>query len=722
MGTPRVAPILQTAILTSALTLLSAPVPAQGQDSFAAPAHIDFVDGHASLEREGQLEPVDAGMLFITGDRLRTTTGRVEVIFPDGSVLDVDEYSSVDLQDSALLRLTGGRLLLTVAGADDPARAALYQIDTPVASATTDGPGEYRVAVLSNPTGLVTELAVTRGLASLSTEGGTTPVRAGQRSLAREFESPSYPQAFNSARFDAFDEWAAAQRDVRLGTVDSNQYLPSELQMYGGVLDRSGSWSYNSSYGYVWYPSVGATWRPYYSGYWNAIRPYGWTWIGADPWAWPTHHYGRWGYGGARWYWIPHNRWSPAWVSWGVSADYVGWSPLGFNNRPLFNLSVSIGNRWDGWVVVPNGYFNGRRTHVRHHAVAPYSLRAETFVTQAVAPVAPRYAVPRQRGGGATASVGGARPRGDRGQRAEPRTQASQSPELGASGRGESGRAVRRAAAQSSATTGRQPLTRTPVAAARSTGTARESAAGTAGTAGQRSSRSAVRPGSGVTGASAARSVRRAEPAARRQPTTRARQPIARSPQASTAGRPPRAAVARRPQVSSAGRSSTPGPTTNSTDPPRGAIERNSRGSARPDTPRNGSGVRSEAGRARSAGPATVARQPAGSTRGRTGSANQPRQASTPSAASGPTTAPRLGVGRTGRSGSHPPAPQQASPRARARSPQGQASSGGRASAPARAVSRNRGDSSGAGAPARSRAQASTGSRPARAPAARRGR
>ena len=185
-----------------------------------------------------------AGVPFLPGDRLRTTGGRIEVLFPDGSALEIDEYSSVDLLSPTLLRVTSGRIMLIVSGAEDPASAIRYQVDTPVASTSTDGPGEYRVALLSGPAGLEAELAVLRGLASIRTEQGSTSVRAGERSLARDLEAPSFPQVFNSARFDAFDRWSALRRDARTGTAQSAQYLPRELQMYGGTFDRYGAWQH----------------------------------------------------------------------------------------------------------------------------------------------------------------------------------------------------------------------------------------------------------------------------------------------------------------------------------------------------------------------------------------------------------------------------------------------------------------------------------------------
>ena len=280
---------------------------------YEAPAHIAFVDGSATVDRDGQSQPASLNAPFVPGDRLRTTTGRVEVLFPDGTVLDVDQYTAVDLQAPALIRLTSGRIILVVAGASNPSEASRFQIDTPAASATTDGAGEYRVAILNGRTGVEAELAVLRGSGSLTTDRGSMPIRAGERAVARDGEAPSYPQAFNSARYDAFDMWAADRRNERTG-AQSAQYLPQDLQMYGGTFDRYGSWEYNTPYGYVWYPSVATGWRPYYNGYWAPYRPWGWTWIGLDFWGWPTHHYGRWGFLHSRWFWIPGRSWGPAWA------------------------------------------------------------------------------------------------------------------------------------------------------------------------------------------------------------------------------------------------------------------------------------------------------------------------------------------------------------------------------------------------------------------------
>ena len=319
------------------------------------PAHVAVLDGAATLERDGVIEPLALNTILVSGDRVRTDQGRLEVIFRDGSVLDLDAFSSIDVMSDTLFRLLEGRVRLSTTRA---ARTQ-YRIDGPGGSAVLESAGEYRVATgdarLDDPQ---LELIVYRGAAQLRNRLGTTLVRAGMSAVASANTVPSLPYAINSAAWDDFDAWAEDQRDARLG-YSAAQYLPADLRYYGGSLERAGTWDYLPEYGNVWYPSVGATWYPYSNGCWSYVGRYGWTWVGADPWAWPTHHYGRWGHHGNRWFWIPGNHWAPAWVSWGVSAGYVAWSPLGYNNMPLVSIGVSvgIGGSYLGWSVVPRPYW-----------------------------------------------------------------------------------------------------------------------------------------------------------------------------------------------------------------------------------------------------------------------------------------------------------------------------------------------------------------------------
>jgi hypothetical protein len=395
MGSLRVSSQVFVRVLLTCTLACGVATSSAAQD-LDAPAHVAFVDGVATIERDARVQSAVAGEPFVAGDRVRTVAGRVEILLPDGSTVDLDEHTVLDAQTPTLLRLTGGRILLVVAGAGDPSSAVSYQVDTPAGVVRTDGPGEYRIGLASTAGGIETELVVLRGLGELSTERAATMVRAGERAIARELDAPSYPYPYNSARFDAFARWSAGRRDARTGNLSAG-YLPANLHVYAGAFDRHGSWYHEPHYGHVWYPSVAPGWRPYHHGYWAGFT-FGWTWIGLDPWAWPTHHYGRWGFARNRWFWMPGRRWGPAWVSWAAAPGFVGWSPLGFDGRPVFGLHARAGYSWAGWSIVSRKHFGGHGFPVHRYALGSVSVpRHAPFIVQAHAPVElPRgRAIPR---------------------------------------------------------------------------------------------------------------------------------------------------------------------------------------------------------------------------------------------------------------------------------------------------------------------------------------
>jgi uncharacterized protein DUF6600 len=334
-------------LLGCALLLFGLPSAAHAQDS--PPPYLAVVEGAANIDREDDVQPAAQNMPLLPGDRVSTLSGRVEILFPDSSALDLDQFSTVELLTPIRMYVAAGRAIFVVPADVNRANATRYEIDTPANIIVTRGFGTYRVDATS--------------------------------------ASSSWPA-------DAFDQWAEARYGERTATA-SGQYLPQDLRVYGGTLDHYGSWQYDTSYGYVWYPSVEPAWRPYYNGYWEPLPRYGWTWIGADTWAWPTHHYGRWGHSRSGWYWIPGRTFGPAWVSWGAADGYVSWCPLGFDNRPVAALSVGLGFSSNGWVVVPRTVFGGRGLSANRYSVAPHRVPPHTaFIVQSVPPVA----VPRDRG------------------------------------------------------------------------------------------------------------------------------------------------------------------------------------------------------------------------------------------------------------------------------------------------------------------------------------
>jgi hypothetical protein len=113
-----------SASLGFAALLIGGYAPLSAQDGATAPAHISSVDGNATIDRNGELEPVVVNMPVVEGDRLRTANGRVSVMYPDGSAIDIDRDSEVEFLGAARVRVVAGVIEHRMASAAyDPAWA-----------------------------------------------------------------------------------------------------------------------------------------------------------------------------------------------------------------------------------------------------------------------------------------------------------------------------------------------------------------------------------------------------------------------------------------------------------------------------------------------------------------------------------------------------------------------------------------------------------------------
>jgi len=334
-----------------ALLLLSLPLAAAAdQDSYRL-ARIRYVEPGVSIERatESSVEEAVQNAPFFPGDRLWTdASGRAEVQFAGGELVRLDTGSKLDYLGesdggaSRALRLWAGGLYLRTRS--DQA----FVIETPGGSVVTQQRGVYRVDVAAGET----RLSVFEGGATLGSPGNDLRLNPGERSYARRAEEPEPPSRFDVREDDDFARWDAERqgRDAYYAG-NSRRYLPDEVDPYASELDSHGSWYFEAEVGNVWRPYVSAGWRPYYNGRW-CWTSYGWTWVPYESWGWAPSHYGRWGYSaGLGWYWIPGAVWGPAWVSWAVGPEYVGWCPLGYRDRPV----LLYDNGYHGYAVPRGG-------------------------------------------------------------------------------------------------------------------------------------------------------------------------------------------------------------------------------------------------------------------------------------------------------------------------------------------------------------------------------
>ena len=335
--------------LATLVALLLAPTSAGAQTT--PPAHISVADGAATVSRTSGSEMAVPDLPLDPGDRVRTADGHVEIVTGDGTVLHLDAQTTVDVNATGVVRLLGGRLVVSATQAGDS-----VQVDTLPASVRLSVGSEGRLSLFQDADGIYLDVAMIRGDADVTTAMSATSVFAGSRVIVRSGQPPSEEMAFNSAESDPFYDWSNSLLDERRGTT-SAQYLPSDLSGYSASFDQGGSWSYLAPYGYVWYPTVVAGWHPYSHGRW-CRRDDGWNFVGdGGRWNYPTHHYGRWGVASnGGWFWVPGRQWSSAWVQWASAPGYTGWCPLGVNDKPVGTWASRTDTRTGvpgrGWTVV----------------------------------------------------------------------------------------------------------------------------------------------------------------------------------------------------------------------------------------------------------------------------------------------------------------------------------------------------------------------------------
>src|SRR6266568_339090 len=156
------------------------------------------------------------------------------------------------------------------------------------------------------------------------------------------------------------DEWGGEQGEYARPaggydvSVDLNAQNGVGPETFEQPLAAYGDWVTVGSYGTAWRPHVAPGWRPYYYGRWEWTNE-GWLWVSDEPFGWATYHYGRWAYDPYYgWLWVPGYQWAPAWVSWRVSGDVVGWAPLA-PGYSMYVTSYPFVDFW--WTFVPSVRF-----------------------------------------------------------------------------------------------------------------------------------------------------------------------------------------------------------------------------------------------------------------------------------------------------------------------------------------------------------------------------
>ncbi|GAA4516849.1 DUF6600 domain-containing protein [Sphingobacterium thermophilum] len=157
---------------------------------------------------------------------------------------------------------------------------------------------------------------------------------------------------------------AALSGTLSIQKAQAQVYGQVSLDLFYNELSPYGTWDIDPTYGDIWFPRVGADFRPYgTNGYW-VMTEYGNTWVSNYSWGWAPFHYGRWVYTSHRgWGWIPGYEWGPAWVEWRSGNGYYGWAPM----MPHVGVSISINIPVFAWIFTPVRYIYSPSYHRHAH-------------------------------------------------------------------------------------------------------------------------------------------------------------------------------------------------------------------------------------------------------------------------------------------------------------------------------------------------------------------
>jgi hypothetical protein len=311
------------------------------------------------------------------GDQIWTTgESRVELQLNNRTFIRLDQNSSLQIlsmdKDVSQFYLSQGRAYIFY----DGARGSVLQVDSPDASTRTFDRSVFTLDV----TDQYTDVAVSKGYVKTENNLGESRVNAGRiLSLGPD----TYGEIAPLGPADEWTEWNS-EMDQRLmaGRDGGARYLPDELKGYSFDLDHNGRWVQVPDYGTVWTPTqfVGSGWAPYRSGRW-IWRGGDYVWVAHEPWGWAPYHYGRWAYvARLGWCWVPPVAgdvfWSPGYVGWVRTPDYVAWVPLapgeryygrGYFGRNSVNITRGDVNQINVTNVYKNVYIDNGATIVNRN-------------------------------------------------------------------------------------------------------------------------------------------------------------------------------------------------------------------------------------------------------------------------------------------------------------------------------------------------------------------
>ncbi len=322
--------------LLSLLTVMTVPsgVALAGYFNEEGGPRIASVQGETFVRGGGQQEWGYAGTNTVLedGDQVLTgSDGQLSVEYPGGVFLELQPRSRARISSigsGPQLRLDYGTFNVVLLQ-NRPDRNHV-RVDWARGGVDLTQGGSYRVDVHRDGLARVTVL---RGDARVRSASRRTLLSSGQDLYVDRDGSFGREGSYVESNYDDFDRGI-----LNRYFGSSAASLPRNLSSFiVGALDlaRSGDWVRVPGWtDYGWRPrNVEPDWRPYSNGRWVFTRQ-GWTWVPDEAWGYAPSHYGHWdSVPGMGWVWQPGKKYRPAWVRWVHEGDFLGWAPIGPDNR-----------------------------------------------------------------------------------------------------------------------------------------------------------------------------------------------------------------------------------------------------------------------------------------------------------------------------------------------------------------------------------------------------
>lgn len=303
------------------------------QVSFAG-SHVRIVrlseiEGSVQIDRNtGQgFEKAIMNMPIAQGMSIKTTAGRAEVEFENGSVVRLADNSSVEFSqltrndDGEMVnevRLNGGTIYVHY----KHKAAGAFQVDFAKQSVNLDRDVHFRLSMYPD----TAQLVVMKGELQPPSSAESAKLLKKKQTLNLNLDDQAQTAMAKGITELPSDRWDAQRsaydtqyQDQYAAMKSPYQYGYTDLNYYGTFFNAPG-------YGMLWQPfGVSSAWDPFGDGAWAFYPGMGYTWVSGYPWGWTPYRYGTWVYG-------PSYGWA--------------WQPGGWNNINTFPTVANAPLSW----------------------------------------------------------------------------------------------------------------------------------------------------------------------------------------------------------------------------------------------------------------------------------------------------------------------------------------------------------------------------------------